>query len=97
MNHIVTPDQVCRTAALAKLRLNDTEVQLMCRDLAALLDIADGLEQAKETSDAAVGRSFMLLREDVPHACMPREELLCNVSEHADGMVSVPGAIREDA
>ena len=97
MKHIVTPEQVRRTAKLAKLCLNEQEVQLMCRDLAGLLEIADELERVDETGAESGARSFMLLREDVPQPCMLREDLLRNAPTYADGMLAVPGAIREEA
>ena len=96
MKHTVTSEQVNSTAALAKLCLNEQEAQMMRRDLAALLEIADELACAGEEIGSSDDCPAMLLREDVTHGCMLREELLRNAPNHADGMIAVPGAIRGD-
>lgn len=86
-------DQVLHVARLAKLELDEAEVQRMSAELSKVLDHVDrirelDLDQVPPTSHVVeIGN---VLRPDVPRACLPREIVLAAAPEPVDGGFGVP-------
>ncbi len=90
---MIDHDEVLHVARLARLKLDDGEVESMARELSAVLDhIAKigelDLDDVPPTSHVVevVGR----LRPDEPRQCLPREVALEQAPSVADGGFLVP-------
>ncbi|MBN2257678.1 MAG: Asp-tRNA(Asn)/Glu-tRNA(Gln) amidotransferase subunit GatC [Anaerolineaceae bacterium] len=77
----LTPDIVKRIADLARLELTETEVELYCVQLSAILEYAARLQKI-DTHEipptSSILPSHSLLREDDPVEGHNREEILKN-------------------
>ena len=90
---MIDRDQVLHVAKLARLRLDDAEVEAMAGGLSGILEhvdrIADlDLEGVEPTSHVVVLENVQ--RADVPWTSLPREVALANAPEPADGAFRVP-------
>jgi aspartyl-tRNA(Asn)/glutamyl-tRNA(Gln) amidotransferase subunit C len=90
---VIDRDEVLHVARLARLKLDDGEVESMARELSGVLDdIAKigelDLDDVLPTSHVVevVGR----LRPDEPRPCLPREVALEQAPSVADGGFLVP-------
>ena len=90
---MIDRDQVLHVARLARLALSEEEIEPMARELSAIsgyvakigeLDL-DGVPPTSHVVEMT-GR----LREDVPHACLPREVALDQAPEATDEGFLVP-------
>jgi aspartyl-tRNA(Asn)/glutamyl-tRNA(Gln) amidotransferase subunit C len=88
-------DSVRRVARLARIHLEENEVEAVARKFQAVLDSFKFLEEAAtegvEPLYHAVDR--MEPREDVPEAPMPTEELLRNAPEQVDNCFRLPKVV----
>ncbi|MCB9915709.1 MAG: Asp-tRNA(Asn)/Glu-tRNA(Gln) amidotransferase subunit GatC [Planctomycetes bacterium] len=89
-----------RTAALARLRLDDAEAQGLSRDVAAIL----AHFQALAALDVAgvvptLGGTPLedVKRADEPRPCMRRDALLANAPDPRDAFLGVPKTLETDA
>lgn len=90
---MIDREQVLHVARLARLRLNDAEVEKMAGELSTILDhIAKigelDLEHVEPTSH--VIQLENVLREDVPRPSWPREQMLALAPDTAAGGFRVP-------
>jgi aspartyl-tRNA(Asn)/glutamyl-tRNA(Gln) amidotransferase subunit C len=90
---VITRDEVLYVARLARLALDEDEIEPMARELSAVLDhIAKigelDLEGVAPTSH--VVEVTGALRADEPRPCLPREVALAQAPEVADDGFLVP-------
>ena len=80
-------------ARLARLRLNEDEVERMADEMSKILEHVekmneldlDGVEPTSHVVDLT-----NVLREDVPRPCLPRDRALAGAPDVADGGFRVP-------
>lgn len=83
----LTREQVQHIAELAKLKLNDAEVDRMTQQLSAILDHAARLNELDTDAippTASVVPLQNVMREDVVAPSMPREDVLANAPDKDD-------------
>ena len=90
---MIDRDQVLHVARLARLRLDDGEVERMAGELATILDHIDkigelDLENVEPTSHVIQVEN--VLRPDEPRPSLPREEALAQAPDPAEGGFRVP-------
>jgi aspartyl-tRNA(Asn)/glutamyl-tRNA(Gln) amidotransferase subunit C len=90
---VIDREQVLHVARLARLRLDDAEVETMAGELSGILGHVDrisdlDLEGVEPTSH--VVRLENVLRADVPWISLPREVALANAPELSGGAFRVP-------
>jgi len=90
---VIDREQVLHVARLARLRLNDDEVEKMSRELSGILDHIEkigelDLEEVEPTSH--VIQLENVLREDVPRPSWPRDRMLAEAPDVAAGGFRVP-------
>ena len=90
---MIDREQVLHVARLARLRLNDDEVEKMSRELSGILDHIEkigelDLEKVEPTSH--VIQLENVLREDLPRPSWPRERMLAEAPDVAAGGFRVP-------
>lgn len=80
-------------ATLARLKLDDAEVDTLRQDMEKILGHIDTLKEVDiEGVEPFLGAGIRELRfrEDVPRDSLPRDEALANAPEQADGCFLVP-------
>ena len=90
---MIDREQVLHVARLARLRLNDAEVEKMAGELSTILDHIEkigelDLEHVEPTSH--VIQLENVLREDVPRPSWPRDRMLAEAPDAAEGGFRVP-------
>jgi aspartyl-tRNA(Asn)/glutamyl-tRNA(Gln) amidotransferase subunit C len=90
---VIDREQVLHVARLARLRLDDAEVEKMAGELSTILDHIEkigelDLEHVEPTSH--VIQLENVLREDVPRPSWPRERMLSLAPDAAAGGFRVP-------
>ncbi len=90
---MIEREQVLHVAKLARLRLNDEEVERMVGELSGILDHVDrignlDLEGVEPTSHVVALEN--VLRADVPHESLPRGVALASAPEPQDGAFRAP-------
>jgi aspartyl-tRNA(Asn)/glutamyl-tRNA(Gln) amidotransferase subunit C len=90
---MIDREQVLHVARLARLQLNDDEVERMTGELSNILDHVErigalDLEGVPPTSH--VVEVANALRADEPRPCLPREVALANAPATAEGGFLVP-------
>ena len=90
---MIDREQVLHVARLARLRLDDAEVEKMAGELSTILDHIEkigelDLEHVEPTSH--VIQLENVLREDVPRPSWPRERMLALAPDAAAGGFRVP-------
>lgn len=79
-------------AKLAHLQLDEKQLKNLEKDMQAIVKMVEQLPAADETEDLREEKDFMLLREDEIAPSYPREEILKNAPQTAEGCFKVPGA-----
>ena len=93
---LISTEQVCRIATLARLNLTTSEAASMTRQLAGILDYMSVLQQVDVSGVRIPGHCEgppAITREDVPRASIPAEEALKNATDATDGFFVVPRVI----
>jgi aspartyl-tRNA(Asn)/glutamyl-tRNA(Gln) amidotransferase subunit C len=90
---VIDREQVLHVARLSRLRLTDEEVEKMSRELSTILDHIEkigelDLEDVEPTSH--VIQLENVLREDVPRPSWPRDRMLAEAPDVAEGGYRVP-------
>jgi aspartyl-tRNA(Asn)/glutamyl-tRNA(Gln) amidotransferase subunit C len=90
---VIDRDQVLHVARLARLRLDDEEVERMSRELSSILEHVDRiaeleLDQVEPTSHVVELEN--VLRPDEPRPSWPREKILEPAPDSADDAFRVP-------
>lgn len=92
----ITRGEVAHVARLARLEMNEEEMEQFTGQLNAILEYADRLNKI-DTKDilptAHVLPQKNVFREDKTRPGLPREEALANAPEEEDGMFRVPRVI----
>ena len=96
----LTREEVRHVAELAKLALTDAEVEQFTRQLSAILDYAEILQQVDTSSVPPT--PFVLdlenvMRDDVPSSGLSNEEALANAPDRAGGFFRVRAVFGEEA
>src|SRR5512143_2313736 len=89
----LTLDQVRHVAKLARLALGDEELAAMQAQLARILDYVAELDALDVRDVPPTSHAVPMhtpLREDVPHASLPREEVLAGAPASDGGGFAVP-------
>jgi aspartyl-tRNA(Asn)/glutamyl-tRNA(Gln) amidotransferase subunit C len=96
----IAPEEVREIAALARLRLDDAEVERMTHDLDAILGYVDTIKNL-DTSDVEPMTHAVPfdcpLREDVPGRHLSVDEALRNAPRREDAFFEVPRIIASPA
>ncbi len=90
---MIEREQVLHVAKLARLRLSDEEVERMAGELSGILDHVDRigeLELDEVRPTAHVVDLENVLRRDEPRPSWPREAVLEQAPDPADGAFRVP-------
>jgi aspartyl-tRNA(Asn)/glutamyl-tRNA(Gln) amidotransferase subunit C len=85
----LTPEDVRKIAALARLRLNPEEEARFAGQLGRIVDYIDQL-QAYEGTEPDPDSHGVVEMEDRPQDCLPREVFLANAPASLDGFLLVP-------
>lgn len=92
---MINREQLLKLAALARLRLDESEIAPFQKDIAEMLDYVKTLEQVDtaavdltETADQP-----NVLREDIVQPSLPVEEALKNAPERVDNYFKVPKVV----
>jgi aspartyl-tRNA(Asn)/glutamyl-tRNA(Gln) amidotransferase subunit C len=90
---VIEREQVLHVAKLARLRLSDAEVEKMAGELSGILEHVDriaelGLDDVKPTSHVVELEN--VLRPDDPRPSWPREAVLEQAPDPAEGAFRVP-------
>jgi aspartyl-tRNA(Asn)/glutamyl-tRNA(Gln) amidotransferase subunit C len=94
----ISRDEVAHVARLARLTLDDEELDRFTGQLAAILDHVEGrhaldLEGVEPTTHPYPLRN--VLRDDVVGDCLDRDEVLAQAPAAEDGMFRVPPVLGE--
>jgi aspartyl-tRNA(Asn)/glutamyl-tRNA(Gln) amidotransferase subunit C len=93
MAAVIDRDQVLHVARLARLRLDEREVEAMAGELSGILEHVDriaGLDLDEVEPTSHVVRLENVLRPDQPRPSWPREVVLEPAPDPADGAFRVP-------
>jgi aspartyl-tRNA(Asn)/glutamyl-tRNA(Gln) amidotransferase subunit C len=91
-------DTVRHVALLARLELSEEELDRFAHELADILDYVAKLDELDTTDVPPTSHSLPLanvMREDVAHPSLSRDEALANAPEAEDGYFKVPQVIQE--
>ena len=89
----ITKEQVEHVANLARLNLTEEEKELMIKDMEAIIDFANQINELDISNinpTAHVIPINNVFREDVVKPSIDREELLSNAPNKENGCFSVP-------
>ena len=92
---MINREQLLKLAALARLRLDESEIAPFQKDIAEMLDYVKTLEQADTTAVdlAEAADQPNVLREDIVQPSLPVEEALKNAPERVDNYFKVPKVV----
>ena len=100
MDPVISRDDVCRVARLARLALSDDEVDRFTGQLADVLAYA-GEVSALDAGDVAPAAPTMglvnVLRDDVAGTCLDRDEVLGQAPAAEAGRFRVPPVLGGEA
>lgn len=87
----ITPDEVRRIAALANLRLAESEVPRLTAELAKIVAYVEQLNDAEVDEPGREGDATSLaLFDDAPGPSLPVDGVAANAPEFRDGFFVVP-------
>ena len=92
----LTPEDVKKVALLARLELDESEIETQARHLNNLLAQFEKLQELDVTGIEPTSHSipvFNVLREDVSRPSLSTQEALQNAPEQRDGYFIVPRII----
>lgn len=93
MTQRIDQDEVRRVAVLARLALDEDEVRTMQAQLDSILDSMAALAKLDTEGVPPTQHALEMvcpLRDDVPHACLRREEVLRAAARSEAGAFAVP-------
>jgi aspartyl-tRNA(Asn)/glutamyl-tRNA(Gln) amidotransferase subunit C len=96
---VIEREQVLRVAKLARLRLSEPEVEKMAGELSGILGHVDRIAELDLDDVPPTSHVIELenvLRPDVPRPSWPREDVLEQAPDPADGAFRVPSPRAED-
>jgi aspartyl-tRNA(Asn)/glutamyl-tRNA(Gln) amidotransferase subunit C len=95
----LSPEEVDHIALLARLDLSAAERERAGRELSQILDHFQQLNELDTTDVEPTSHVFPVvnvLRDDQIRPGLPRNEVLLNAPEQADGMFQVPRVVEAD-
>ena len=98
MSQALTRDEVAHVARLARIALDDAEIDHFTDHLAKILDHASQLERLDLDDVEPMSHPYPLsnvLRDDVPGVTLDRDEVLAQAPQADDGQFSVPSILGE--
>ena len=98
MSDRITRADVAHVARLARLELDEEELDLYTHQLAAVLDHAADVEALDTAGVEPTAHPLPLrnvLRDDVPHVSLDRDEVLAQAPAAEDGRFRVPPVLGE--
>ena len=96
----LSADEVRHVARLARLALDDEEVERLRAELSDILAYAEEVQQVAAADVPPTSHAYPLvnvLREDAPTPTLPPEEALANAPAVEDGRFRVPAILDEGA
>ena len=93
---MISRDELLKLAALARLRLNEDEIERFKRDIAEMLEYVKTLDEVDisgiepESQPLVTGN---VLREDLVQPSLPVNEALKNAPEQVDNYFKVPKVV----
>jgi aspartyl-tRNA(Asn)/glutamyl-tRNA(Gln) amidotransferase subunit C len=96
---VIDREQVLHVAKLARLRLSEGELEKMAGELSGILEHVDRIGELELDDVAPTSHVVDLenaLRPDQPHESWPREQVLAQAPDPADGAFRVPSPRAED-
>lgn len=96
----LSADEVRHVARLARLALDDDDVERLRAELSDILAYAEEVQQVAAADVPPTSHAYPLvnvLREDTPTATLPPEEALANAPAVEDGRFRVPAILDEGA
>lgn len=92
----VTKDDVQYFAKFAWMDMSDEQAELFAEKLSELITFTSHIQEVETDQVEPMTHPlqlFNVMREDVPHDVLDREEMLQSVKEHEDGMIKVPSIL----
>lgn len=92
----ISKEQVKHVAHLARLEINEDEVEIFTEQLGEIIEMAEKLNELDTTNIEPTSHIFVqknVMRDDVPEKGLPLEEVLKNVPEHENGQIKVPAIL----
>ena len=86
-------DEVRKVADLARLELTEADVETMARQLSAIVDFVNHLQQVNTANVEPLAHALELhdiFRDDVPAPSLSDDEALANAPARTDNYFSVP-------
>lgn len=93
---MISREQLLKLAALARLRLDESEIEPFQKDIAEMLDYVKTLEQVDTTDvdlSATAANRANVLRSDIVQPSLPVEEALKNAPDRVDNFFKVPKVV----
>ena len=94
----LSADEVRKVADLARLELSDADVEIMARQLSAIVDYINQLEQVNTDGVEPLAHALDLhdvFRADVPAPSLSEDEALANAPARRGNFYSVPAVFGE--
>jgi aspartyl-tRNA(Asn)/glutamyl-tRNA(Gln) amidotransferase subunit C len=92
----LTPEQVRWVAHLARLELSDAELETMTRQLSAIIDYVNQLQQVDTQGIEPLAHPLPVhnvFRDDEPAPSLSVEAALANAPNRRDGFYGVPAVL----
>ena len=87
---MITPEELRRLAQLAKLEIRDDEMDALTKQMERIVAFAGAIQDTDaDDTGTAEDAVFFPLREDKVTASLPREDVLKNAANTADGCFAV--------
>ena len=100
MKEMLTKEEVLHVAELARIKIDEEELEKYQIDLKTLLNEVEKINEVKGYDDEiliANWRENTTLRKDVPGEMLEPKEVLKNVPKHSGNYIEVPVVISEEA
>ncbi|KHD85445.1 Asp-tRNA(Asn)/Glu-tRNA(Gln) amidotransferase subunit GatC [Heyndrickxia ginsengihumi] len=92
----ISKEQVKHVANLARLEMNEAEVEKFTTQLGNIIHLAESLNEL-DTKNVEPTTHVLeiqnVMRDDIVEKGLPREEVLKNAPDHQDGQIKVPTII----
>lgn len=93
---MISRDELLKLAALARLRLNEDEIERFKRDIAEMLEYVKTLDEVDTSGIEPESQPLVIgnvLREDLVQPSLPVNEALKNAPEQVDNYFKVPKVV----
>lgn len=100
MEEKLTKEEVLRVAHLARIKVDEEEIEKYQIELKKLLNDVDKIKEVTDCDDEqmiAPWSKNSVLREDEPKEMLNPKEILKNVPRHSGNYIEVPIVISEEA